>query len=121
MFIEKRCQRNNSKLSKITKKGDTSVIVKKLRGRPCLLGNKIEPLVQNYLKANRYKGGVVNTTVATAKALTKRYPLLEKDHLELGKSWGQSLFHHLGFVRRMKTTGKVKIPVRAQKEAELKF
>ena len=58
--------------------------------------------------------------IATAKALTKRYPLLEKDHLELGKSWTQSLFRGLGFVRRMETTGKVKILVGAQKEAELK-
>ena len=53
--------------------------------------------------------------IATAKALTKRYAHLEKDHLELEKYWAQSLFH------RMKTTGKVKIPVRAQKKAELKF
>ena len=70
------------------KKSPKTVIVNKLRGRPCLLGNKIDPLVQKYLKATRYKGGVVNTMVAiaTAKALTKRYALLEKDHLELGKS-----------------------------------
>ena len=83
----------------------------------CLLGNKIDPLVQKYIKASRYKGGVVNTRVAiaTAKALTKRYAHLEKDYLELEKYWAQSLFH------RMKTTGKVKIPVRAQKKAELKF
>ena len=58
---------------------------------------------------------------ATAKGLTKRYPLLEKDHFELEKSWAQSLLRCLGFVRRMKTTGKVKIQVGAQKEAELKF
>ena len=88
----------------------TVVIVNKLRGHPCLLGNKIDPLVQKYLKATRYKGGVVNTKVAiaTAKALIKRYPLLEKDHLELGKCWAQSIFHRLGFVRRMETTSKVK-------------
>ena len=105
------------------KKSPKKVIVTKFRGRPCLLGSKIDPLVQKYLKATRYKGGIVNTTVAiaTAKALTKRYPLLEKDHLELGKPWAQSLFRRLGFVRRMKTTGKVHIPVGAQKEAELKF
>ena len=57
-----------------------------LRGRPCLLASKIDSFVQKYLKATRYKGEVVNTMVAiaTAKALTKRYLLLEKNHLELG-------------------------------------
>ena len=105
------------------KKSPKKVIVNKFRGRPCLLGDKIDPLVQSYLKAKRYKGRVVNTTVATAtaKALTERYPLLEKGHLELGRSWAQSLFCRLGFVRRMKTTGKVRIPVGAQREAELKI
>ena len=91
------------------------VIVNKLRGRPCMLG-ELDPLVQNYLKATRYKGGVVNSMVAiaTAKALVKRYPILQKDGLLIEKSWAKSLF-------RMKTTGKVHIPVGAQKEAELKF
>ena len=90
------------------KKSPRKFIVNKLRGRPCLLGNKIDPLVQKYLKVTRYKGGVVNTmaAIATAEALTKRYPLLEKDHVELGKSWAQSLFRRLGFVQRIKTTGK---------------
>ena len=60
-------------------------------------------------------------TIATAKALTKRYPLLKKDHLKLRKSWAQTFLCHSGFVHRMKTTGKVKISVRAQKDAELKF
>ena len=66
------------------KKSLKTVIVNKLWGSPCLLGNKIDPLVQKYLKATRHKGGVVNTMVvkATAKAPMKRYPLLEKDHLE---------------------------------------
>ena len=106
------------------RKSPQKVTVNKIRGRPCLLANQIDPLVQKYLKATRYKRGVMNTMVAiaTTKALTKRYPLLEKHHLELGKSWAQSLFHRLGFVRHMETTGKVKmIPVGAQKEAELKF
>ena len=97
------------------KKSQKTVIVNKFWGRPCLLENKIEPLVQKYLKETRYKEGVMNTMVAiaTAKALTKRYSFLEKDHLQSGKSWAQSLFHHLGFVTCMKTTGRVKIPVGA--------
>ena len=105
------------------KKSPKKVIVNKLRGRPCLLGDKIDPLVQNYLKATRYKGGVVNSllAIATAKALLKRYPRLEKENLKIERSWAQSLFRRMGFVRRIKTTGKVHIPVGAQKEAELKF
>ena len=58
------------------KKSPKKVIVNKLRERPCLLDCKIDPLVQNYLKATRYKGEVVNSLVeeATAKAMLKRHP-----------------------------------------------
>ena len=103
------------------KKSPKTVIVNKLPGRPFLLENKIDPLVKKYPKATRYKGRVVNTMVAivTPKTLTKRYPLLKKDHLELGQSWIQSLFRRLVFVRRMKTTGKVKIPVGTQKRSRI--
>ena len=105
------------------KKSPKKVIVNKLRGRPCLLGDKIDPLVQNYLKATRFKRGVVNSLVAiaTAKAILKRYPRLEKENLKIERSWAQNLFRRMGFVRRIKTTGKVDIPVGAQKEAEVKF
>ena len=56
-----------------------------------------------------------------SKGTNKTMPTLEKDHLKLGKSWVESLFRRFGFVHRMKTTSKVKIPVGAQKEADLKF
>ena len=67
------------------KKSPKKVIVNKLRGRPCLSGDKIDPLVQNYLKVTRYKGGVVNSLVAlaTAKALLKQYLRLEKENLKI--------------------------------------
>ena len=50
-----------------------------MRGRLTLLGQKLNTLVQKFLRATRYKGGVVNTqtALATTKALVKRYPLLE--------------------------------------------
>ena len=104
------------------KKSPKKVTVNKLRGRPCLLGDKIDPFVQNYLKVTRYKG-VVNSLVAiaTAKALLKQYPRLGKENLKTERSWAQSLFRRMGFVRFIKTNGKVHIPVGAQKEAELKF
>ena len=87
------------------------------------MGDKIDPLVQIYLKAIKYKRGVVNSLVpmATAKALLKRYARLEKENFKIERSWAQSLFRHMGFVHRIKTTGKVHILVGAQKEAELKF
>ena len=50
------------------KKSPKKVIVNKLRGRHCLPGNKINPLVQKYLRATKYKGGIVNTMVAIATA-----------------------------------------------------
>ena len=105
------------------KKSPQKVIVNKLRGGPCLLGDKINLLVQNYLKATRHKGGVVNSLVAiaTAKALLKRYPCLEKENLKIERSLAQSLFRRMDFVRRIKTTGNVHIPIGIQKEAELKF
>ena len=59
--------------------------------------------------------------IAAAKALLKRYPRLEKENLKIERFWAQSLFRRMGFVCRIKTTGKVYIPVGAQKEAELKF
>ena len=105
------------------KKSPKKVIVNKLRGRSCLLGYKIDPLVQNYIKATRYKGAVVSSLAAitTAKTLLKRYLRLEKENLKIKRSWAQSLFRRMGFVCRIKTTGKVHIPVGAQKEAQLKF
>ena len=62
----------------------------------------MDPLIQKYLKATRYNGGVVNTMVkiVTAKALAKRCPLLEKDHFELGQSWAQSIVCRLNFIHR---------------------
>ena len=67
------------------------VLVNKLRGRLCLLGNQCT-LVQKYLKVTRYRGGIVNITVALAKAkaLVERYPLLEKDKIVIGKPWAQT-------------------------------
>ena len=49
-------------------------LASKIRGRPTLLGHKLDTLVQKFIRATRYKGGVANTqnALATAKALVKR-------------------------------------------------
>ena len=81
-------------------KSPKEVIVNKLRGCPCLLGDKIDPLDQKYLYATRYKRGDINTfaAIVTAKAVQR-----------------------LGFVCCMKFTEKVRISVGSQKEKDLKF
>ena len=98
-------------------------LANKMLGRPTLLGQNHDVLVQKFLRATRYKGGVMNmqTVLATAKALVKRYPLLEKENLILGAPYAKSLFCRMDFVLRRKTTAKVLVPEGALKEAELKF
>ena len=51
-------------------------LANKMRGRPTLLSQKLDTLLQKFLRAARYKDEVVNTqtALATAKALVKRYP-----------------------------------------------
>ena len=94
-----------------------------MRWRPTLLGQKLDTLVQKFLRATRYKDGVVitQTPLATTKATAKRYPFLEKENLVFGAPWTKSLFHRIGFVLCRKTTAKLLIPEGALKESELKF
>ena len=92
------------------------------RGRPLLLG-KVDEMVRSYLSATRHRGGLVSKSIAiaTAKALIKRNPQFNLDHVVFGNSWAKSLFFRMGYVRRAKTTSKVQIPEAVQKEAELIF
>ena len=98
-------------------------LANKMRGRSTCLGQNLDTLVQKFLRATRYKGGVVDTQTAqaTAKAPVKRYPLLEKENLVLGAPWAKSLFRRMGFFLRRKTTAKVLIHEGVLKEPELKF
>ena len=92
------------------------------RGRPLLLG-KVDEMVRSYLSATRHRGGLVSRpiAIAAAKALIKRNPQFNLDHVVFGNSWAKKLFFRMGYVRRAKTTSKVQIPEAIQKEAELIF
>ena len=93
------------------------------RGRKLMLGS-LDQKVQNYLRSYRSRGGPISTIVAVtvAKVLISRNPELELQHIDLdSSSWAKSLFKRMGFVRRMKTTGKPEIPPGAKKEAELLY
>ena len=99
------------------------VIKEKKRGRPIVLG-EIDDMVQRFLLSLRKKDGVVNEAVARSvtKTLVKRSGKLELMSVNVdGKWWIQSLFRHMGFVRRAATTSKVEIPDNAKKEARLVY
>ena len=87
-----------------------SVLPPQKRGRPLLLGDKLDDQVQRYLKKVRECGGTVNTaiTIAGAKGL-----LLKQDRtrlqeyggpITLSKAWAKSLLLRMGFVKRRGTT-----------------
>ena len=88
----------------------------KKRGRPYLLREAMDAEVQVIIRSMRDGGAVVNTSIAIAVATgvaRKRDRSLLKDnggHLELTKSWGKSLLHRMGFVKRKGNT-KCKVPV----------
>ena len=117
-------KRYEAKLKETSRKNvSPKKLANKMRGRPTLLCEKLYTLVQKFLRAIRYKGRVVNTqtALATAKALVKIKPLLEKENLALVAPWTKSLFCPMGFVLRRKTTAKVLNPEGALKGAKLKF
>ena len=92
-------------------------------GRPLLLGS-LDQMVQKFLLALQRRGRLVSSTIAisSAKALMTRNPQLNLNNLDLDSPyWAQSLFRRMGYKRRLRTTGKVEIPERARKEAELLF
>ena len=118
-------KRYKAKLKEASRKNASpkKKLANKMRGHSTLLGQKLDKLVQKFLRATRYKGEVLKTQTAlvTAKALVKRYLLFEKENVVLGSPRTKSLFCSMGFVLRRKTTAKVLIPERALKVAELQF
>ncbi len=86
----------------------------KLRGRPLLLGSRIDGLVQSYITKVREGGGSINTRIvrAVAFALMKKYEKSKLTefggHVELKRSWAESLLSRMNFVSRKATTSKSK-------------
>lgn len=84
------------------------------RGRPLLLGDRLDTMVQKYLKKVREGGGVVTARVAIAAARAiirtqDRSQLIEfGGHIELTQAWAYSLLCRMKFVKRKATTAKSK-------------
>ena len=77
-----------------------------------MLLEKLNLLVQNFIKGISNRGAVIIWSVATAaaKAFIKKYPgaigVIDVD----SSSSAQSLFNRMGFLRRRKISAKVDIP-----------
>lgn len=97
--------------------GDVSVLPCRKRGRPYLLGEELDTIVQLYLKKVREGGGVVSSRIAMAAArgivLTYDSSKLTEfgGHIELNKSWAFSLLNRMKFVQRKSTTAKSKYTI----------
>ena len=87
----------------------TSLPVKK-RGRPLLLGEKLDEDVKQYLRAVREGGGVITTviTMASATAIVRRSDrnLLSENGgpITITSNWAKSLLYRMGFVKRRGST-----------------
>ena len=97
-----------------------SAVVKRLpvkkRGRPLLIGEKLDGEVKAYIRAIRTMGGVVTTTImiAAGKAIVSRADrsLLAENGgpVTLSKNWAKYLVYRLNFVkRRGSSTAKVTV------------
>ena len=95
------------KLSELKDDRVTSLPTKP-RGRPLLIGAELDKAIQDYLKALRSAGVVVNTAIVLAAAegiISARYQVdgrLQKQggDLNISKDWAKSLMTRMGFVKR---------------------
>ena len=103
----------------LTEIGDDLAVTElpaKKRGRPLLLGKKIDAEIKAIITAMRDNGAVVNTAIAIATAtgvIRKRDKSLLIENggpLELTKNWAKSLLFRMGFVKRRGNT-KAKVSV----------
>lgn len=84
------------------------------RGRPFLLGNKLDNLLQVYLKKIRDGGGRISTriVVAAARGLLLSYDKMRLEQfggdLRLNRHWAYSFLRRMKFVMRRATTSKSK-------------
>ena len=90
--------------------GEIDLNVKKLpsakRGRPLLLGEKLDNEVKGYLRSLRDEGGMVAVPVTMAIGMaiveTNNRMLLAKNGgpIEISKNWARSLLYRMNFVKR---------------------
>lgn len=99
----------NAELSfkwKVKDDSDLFELPQKKKGRPLLLGDKLDDQVKHYIEYLRTKGTLVNTAVVlgVAHGIVKNHDnsLLASNggHIVLGKPWAKHLLFHIGYVKR---------------------
>lgn len=82
--------------------------IKTLRGRPLMLGEKIDDEVKQFIKNFRTSGGVVNTTIVVAAAQgivgAENRALLKENggHMDIHREYASSLTRKMNLVKRKK-------------------
>ena len=76
----------------------------KKQGRPLLLGQKLDQVVQEVIRDTRTAGGVINTTsvVATTKGvISAKNPTLlaNRCNLDVTSSYAKSVLKRMGYVK----------------------
>ena len=85
------------------------------RGRPLLLGEKVDRMLQVYLKKVQEAGGAVSSRIVIAAAKGLMMTVDQAKLAELGgymsfsKSWAHSVLHQMGYVQQKATTSKSKM------------
>ncbi len=91
-----------------------SLVVRELpskqRGRPVLIGKKLDDMVQDYILSVRVGGGMINTPIVIAgsqgivKTIDRSMLVEYGGSATFTKGWAKSLLRRMKFSRRMSTT-----------------
>lgn len=82
---------------------------------------EVDAKIQKFLTVARNRGAAINTNIAIALAngFSKHSKDESMNDLSLRRSWAQSLFFPMGFVKGIATVGKVEIRDGVKREAKL--
>ena len=115
-----------SRKRKVKDASDILELPQKKKGRPLLLGDKLDDQVKSYVQYLRTKGTPVNTAVVLgiASGIVKNHDsgLLASNggHIVLGKPWAKHLLSRMGYVKRRGSTA-AKVAVSNFEEVKQQF
>lgn len=98
----------------------------KKQGRPLLLGQELDQVIQEVIRDIRRSGGVVNTTIVVATTrgvISAKNPSLLREnggHLSVSPSFAKSVLKRMGYVKR-KCSNAGKVTVERFEEAQEEF